>query len=124
MIVADSSFLIHGLLRDAEILSSDSIVTVDLALHEVANSIWKHEYVIKDINDGINFITTMIDLIDSGAITVITPDRKLIRSACSLCAKYKASFYDCIFIALALETEFRLKTMDSKQEKIFNAEVS
>ena len=42
MIVADSSLLVYGVLRDASLLASDSIITLDLALHEVANSIWKH----------------------------------------------------------------------------------
>lgn len=122
MIVADSSFLVHGLLRDARLLATDSMITLDLALHEVANSIWKHEHIIKDVKDGIDFINMMIDLIDSRAITVITPNKKLVRKAYDIAAKYKTSFYDCVFIALAIETGTRLKTMDVKQEEILKTE--
>lgn len=122
MIVADSSFLVHGLLRDAKLLASDHIITPDLALHEVANSIWKHEYILKDLKNGMDFITNMTDLIDSGAIILVTPNRKLVEKAYDIAARYKTSFYNCVFIALAIETGSGLKTMDDKQEKILKAE--
>ena len=116
--------MLHGLLRDAKLLTSDSIVKLDLALNEVANSVWKHECIIKDLKNGIDFMSIMLDLIDSGAIAVVTPNKKLVAQAYDMAVKYKATFYDCIFIALAIEINSRLKTLDSKQEKILKIEKS
>ncbi len=124
MIVADSSFLVHGLLKDRNVLESDSIITLDLALHEVVNSIWKHQYIIKDIRQGYDFVNVVFDMIDSNAITLVRPDRKLVETAYSIAAKHKTSFYDCIFIALAIEAGLALKTMDGQQAKILKAERS
>ncbi len=124
MIVADSSFLVHGLLKDRNVLESESIITLDLALHEVVNSVWKHQYIIKDIRQGYDFANVMFDMIDSNAITLVRPDRKLVEMAYNIAAKHKTSFYDCIFIALAIEAGLALKTMDGQQAKILKAERS
>lgn len=124
MIVADSSFLVHGLLKDRSVLESDSIITLDLALHEVVNSVWKHQYIIKDIKHGYDFVDVMFEMIDSNAITMVRPDRKLVVMAYNITAKHKASFYDCIFVALAIEAGLALKTMDGQQAKILKAERS
>ncbi len=122
MIVADSSFLVQGLLRDTDLLVADSIITLDLALHEVSNAIWKHEFILNDINHGIDFINVMHDLIDSGAVTLVTSNRKMTRRAYDIAAKYRVSFYDCIFIILSIETGLPLRTMDDQQMKILKAE--
>jgi predicted nucleic acid-binding protein len=122
LIVADSSFLVQAILRDAELLAPDRIVTVDLALHEVTIAVWKHEHVIKDIKQGISFVKILLELIDSGEITLVTPTRKMVERAYHLTAKHKTSFYDCIFVALAVETGLGLRTMDREQEKVMKAE--
>jgi predicted nucleic acid-binding protein len=124
LIVADSSFLVHGLLRDRNVLESDSIITLDLALHEVVNSVWKHQYIIKDIKQGYDFVSVMFEMIDSNAIVLVRPDRKLVELAYNIAAKHKTSFYDCIFVALAIEVGLALKTMDEQQAKILKAERS
>lgn len=97
---------------------------MDLALHEVVNSIWKHEYIIKDIKGGVDFVSIIIDLIDSGAIVLVSPNKRLIEKAYHIAAKYKTTFYDCIFVALAMEMGLTLKTLDGKQERILKTEKS
>ena len=48
MIVADSSFIVEGLIKQKELLEeNEDILTLDLAVYEVANSIWKHEFLPK-----------------------------------------------------------------------------
>jgi predicted nucleic acid-binding protein len=122
LIVADSSFLVHGILKDANILGADPIVTADLGLHEVANAIWKHEHVIGDIKQGISFAQILLALIDSRAITLVTPNRRIVERAYSIADRYKVSFYDCVFVALAIETGLELRTLDREQEQILKAE--
>jgi predicted nucleic acid-binding protein len=41
MKVADSSFLIQALLRDAGLLENETFIAADLALYEVVNTLWK-----------------------------------------------------------------------------------
>ena len=41
MKVADSSYLIEGILRDAALFENETLVAPDLALYEVVNTIWK-----------------------------------------------------------------------------------
>ncbi len=53
---------------------------------------------------------------------MVTPNKKVIEKAYAIAAKHKTSFYDCIFIALAIEVGSRLKTLDSKQEKTLKME--
>ena len=47
MIVADSSYIVEGLLKNKKLLSDDQIVTPELVVYEVTNAIWKHENLLK-----------------------------------------------------------------------------
>jgi predicted nucleic acid-binding protein len=49
--VADSSYLIEGILRNATLLESESFLSPDLALYEVVNALWKHETLMRDLKD-------------------------------------------------------------------------
>jgi predicted nucleic acid-binding protein len=51
MIVADTSYLVEGLLRDASLLQEDTL-SPELALYEVANTVWKHEFILRDLKNS------------------------------------------------------------------------
>lgn len=118
MIVADSSYLIEGLLKDASLLEEDEIITPELALYEVANTIWKHETVLKDIKDGRPFLNIFLDLIETQAIRLVRPDEKMTRKAYTLASEKNITFYDTIFVALALDLRLELRTFDKTQERL------
>ena len=121
MRVADSSYIVEGLLKRKELLEEDFLITVDLALHEAISAIWKHQFLLKDLKDGLAYVSILYGLIESGRIRVIRPGAELMRKGYSLAAKSKRSVYDTIFVALALELALELGTFDERQAELFGA---
>ena len=89
MKVADSSYLVEGLLKDKALLERDLLVTLDLAVYETANSVWKHEFLLKDIQNGIEYLSILEGLIDSGKIQLLHVGKEAMAKAYSLAAKNK-----------------------------------
>lgn len=120
MIVADSTYLVEGLLKDASLLENKLIITPDLAIYEVANSIWKHEVLLKDVKDGQAYIDAMFALVASGAVQLVRPNESMARQAYEIASKKRSTFYDAIFAAMAMELGLELKTLDEKQRKLLH----
>lgn len=123
MKVADSSYIVEGLLRRKELLEEDILITVDLALYEAVNAVWKHQFLIRDLDDGVPFVSILYGLVESGRIRVISPGEELMKQGYSLAAKSHRSIYDAIFIALALELTSDLATFDKRQAELLQKEV-
>lgn len=122
MRVADSSFIVEALLKRKELFQEDFLVTVDLAVYESVNSIWKHQFLIKDLNDGLPYVSVLYGFIESGRIRAIHPGEGLMRRGYSLAAKNKLSIYDAISVALALELDLELATFDKRQAELMRDE--
>jgi predicted nucleic acid-binding protein len=122
MKVADSSYLIEGILRDASLLENERFVAPDLSLYEVVNTLWKHETILRDLSDSSERIHLFLELIATETIQLVRPDRKLLDESYSLSVKHRVPIYDMIFVALALELGLELKTLDSRQSKILTKE--
>jgi len=118
MIVADSSYIVEGLLRDASLLESEPVVSPDLALYEVMNTLWKHESKLRDIPSAEPYIDCLLELLASRIIQFLRPDSTLVRRAYNLALKEGISFYDAIFIVLSVNLRLELKTYDETQRKI------
>jgi predicted nucleic acid-binding protein len=121
--VADSSFIVEGLLKRKELLEEDVLITVDLAVYEVVNAIWKHQFLLKDLNDGPAYVSILYGLVESGRIRLIHPGEELMRRGYSLAAHNRRSIYDTIFVALALELASELATFDKRQADLLGREV-
>lgn len=121
MIVADSSYIVHGLINDESMLQNRPIVTPDLALYEIINAIWKHEVVLKDIKSSRRYLDFMFELVSSNALQFIRPDRKIVEEAYMLAVVKKCAFYDAIFIVLAKELKADLQTVDETQRRVFKS---
>jgi predicted nucleic acid-binding protein len=122
LIVADSSFLVEGLLKRPELFDEDTILTVDLAVYEVANSIWKHQYVLGDLKNGLPYLSIFHGLIEANKIRVVHPNPKLVEESYAVSARNKLSIYDAVFIALALEIGTGLETYDRAQAAVMRRE--
>ena len=122
MNVADSSYLIQGILREADLLANETFVTPDLALYEVINALWKHETLMKDLKEPWVRIGLFSELVSAEIIQLIRPDKKLLEKTYLLSRKHRASTYDMVFVALALELGLELKTYDSQQSTIMSKE--
>jgi predicted nucleic acid-binding protein len=119
--VADSSFIVEALLKRKELFQED-LVTVDLAVYESVNSIWKHQFLIKDLDDGVPYVSLLYGFIEAGRIMVIHPGEDLMKRGYSLAAKHKLSIYDATFVALAQELDLELATFDKRQDELMRGE--
>jgi predicted nucleic acid-binding protein len=120
--VADSSYLIEGILRNATLLESESFVSPDLALYEVVHALWVHETLMRDLKDAEERIELLSDLVSNEQIQLLRPDRKLLDETYRLSVKHGLPIYDCVFIALALQLKLDLATFDGKQSTILSEE--
>jgi len=116
--VADTSYLIEGILRDATLLENETLVSPDLALYEVVNALWKHEKLLHDLKDAQERIDLLSELVLNGRVQLVRPDGKLLKETYALSGKYSLAIYDSVFIALALQLKMELATFDSKQSKV------
>ena len=121
MIVADSSYLVEGLMKRKELLDDD-IVTSDLAIYEVFNSVWKHQHVLRDLEDGQPYLSVFTGLLDSNSIRAVHPDKRLLSNSYAIAARNRISVYDAVFISIALEIGAELRTFDKRQARIMRLE--
>jgi len=118
--VIDSSTLIKYFTREygweevREVLL-EGVITVDLAIKEVANALCK-----KVLRGDMNYETAiqiLKDLVEEKPLPIISQDKYLI-SAFEISAKHGITIYDALFIALAKERSQELVTSDTKQAEI------
>jgi predicted nucleic acid-binding protein len=91
-------------------------------VYEVANAIWRHEHLLKDLADGRPHISALWGLIDSGKIAVQPSNEKLLQESYSIAKRNAITVYDAVFIALALEYSLPLKSFDQVQIRAFKSE--
>jgi predicted nucleic acid-binding protein len=120
--VADSSYLIEGILRDAALLENEILVSPDLALYEVVNALWKHEKLLRDLKDPQERIELLLGLVSNERVQLVRPDRRLLNESYALSVKHGLSIYDSVFITLALQLKMELATFDSKQSTVLSEE--
>jgi predicted nucleic acid-binding protein len=118
ILVADSSYLVHGLLKDATLLEEKIIISPDLALYEVTNTIWKHQVLLKDLQNGKKFLDLFYELVEMNTIQLVRPDRTILAQAYKIAASNRCSVYDAIFVALAQGLGLTLGTFDELQKKL------
>ena len=88
MIIADSSFIVEGLIKRKDLFEeSEDILTLDFAMYEVSNSIWKHEFLLKDLKNGRAYLSEFIQLIESESIRVIRLSPRLLQRSARTCIK-------------------------------------
>ncbi len=84
----------------------------------MANSIWKHQTLLRDIKDGRPYLALFLGLVDSGAITLVRPWNELVRKSYSLASEQRIPVYDATFLALSVELGLALKTFDQRAARI------
>jgi predicted nucleic acid-binding protein len=110
------------LLRDASLLENETSIAPDLALYLVVNTLWKHQVMIRDLEDASVHIELFTDLTSNQRVQFLRPDSKLLDKAVALSVKHRLPTYDTIFVALALQLGVELKTYDARQFSIFSQE--
>ena len=122
MKVCDSSYIVKAILEDESLFRGEQFVAPDIIIFEVANAVWKHEYLIRSLDDGVPYVTVLYDLIKSGKITVLSPSETLMQQSYLIAKKNNITVYDAVFIALALQLGVSMKTLDKAQIRAFKSE--
>jgi predicted nucleic acid-binding protein len=81
-------------------------------VYEVTNAIWKHEHLLKDLENGKPYLTVLFGLIEAGRITLLSPNEKLIQESYVLAQRNGIAIYDAVFISLAIKLRLTLKSFD------------
>jgi predicted nucleic acid-binding protein len=118
--VIDSSALVKYFSREENWekirdLMQEGVITLDLAIKEIANSLWKK--VIKGEMDSNIALKILRDLIEEKPI-IIEDQNKYLQEAFILAIRYKITIYDALFISLAKNLNKELITCDKVQAKV------
>lgn len=120
MRVIDSSALIKYFVREdgwervREIIL-EGVMTLDLAIKEVANALWK-KVLRGDLKCEIA-IKILKDLVEEKPFPIISQNEYLIK-AFEISVKHNITIYDALFIALSTGKSQELVTSDAKQAEI------
>ena len=125
MIVVDASLLVAfirkepGWVRLAEYLKL--CVTIDLALKEALNAVWKDVAVRKTMS--VDVATRLMEILFSmvGVNIDVEPEVKYLPKAFEIALRTGVTVYDALYIALAVEKKLPLATLDEKQAKAAQA---
>ena len=125
MIVVDSSVLAAFIRKEPgwEKLVDyvKNSVSMDLAVKEVSNAIWK-DYAVRKLIDyetALALFKIMSQLV--GVNVVLEPEEKYIEEAFKIALKTDITVYDALYIALAKSKNLPLLTLDVKQRKTAEA---
>jgi predicted nucleic acid-binding protein len=128
LIVLDASFLVKLVLeeegsRKARELarswagSGKALLTVDLALPEALNAIWKHALKIGDLSRD-EAVESAEDLLKIWDTLKIYASNDLARDALRLALGEGVTVYDALYIQLARATKSSLATFDERLSRI------
>ncbi|MGI6465204.1 type II toxin-antitoxin system VapC family toxin [Methanobacterium sp.] len=93
------------------------LVTVDLPMTEVANVAWKRVTLFNEDQVIINKTLQMcMEFIETSCTVIST--RELVEESFQIALKNRISFYDALFVGLALREEIPLLTRDKRLGKI------
>lgn len=118
----DSSALVKYFSREAgwekvRELIIDGVITLDLAVKELANALWK-----KALRGELSIDvakTILRDLVEEGAIP-LEKQEKYILKAFEIAVRYNVTVYDALFMAFAKENSLELITSDKIQADLAN----
>ena len=132
MFVVDSSVYASILVKDEYYVrarrfllehSRDELATVAIAYVEVANTLWKHTYVLRRISEKLygELKSAIVPLIENSTSKIYEP-LELLDEALNTAARHGITVYDALFVALALKLNYRLASFDKKLKRRLEAE--
>jgi predicted nucleic acid-binding protein len=92
-------------------------ITVDLAVKEVLNTIWRDYYVRRTISLDTAMRLQQVLSSMTGINILVEPEDKYVSRAFEIALKTGTTVYDALYIALAVEKNMPLVTLDEKQAK-------
>ncbi|MCE4608553.1 MAG: type II toxin-antitoxin system VapC family toxin [Caldisphaeraceae archaeon] len=128
MIVLDTSFLVKLILEEkgsekarnlarSWAKNGEAQATIDLALPEALNAVWKHTLKVGDL--GLNEATDSVrDLLKIWTTLKVYSSKEVAEEAFRLALEENITVYDALYIQLAKFTRAGLTTFDEKLSRI------
>jgi predicted nucleic acid-binding protein len=99
-------------------------VAPELVAYEVTNAVWKHEHLLKDLENGQPYVSIFYGLIEAGKITLLSPNEELMLESYSIAKRQGITLYDAVFVSLAIKLGVTLKSYDKIQIRALKSENS
>jgi predicted nucleic acid-binding protein len=97
-------------------------VAPELIAYEVTNAIWKHEHLLKDVKNGIQYLSIFYGLMEAGKIKTLSPNEELMQESYSIAKRQGITLYDAVFVSLAMKLGLTLKSYDRVQIRALESE--
>ena len=94
----------------------------ELVAYEVTNAIWKHEHLLKDLENGKPYITIFYGLIEADKIKILTPNEELMQKSYLIAKRQGITIYDAVFVSLAIKLGLPLRSYDKVQIRALESE--
>ena len=128
MIILDASFLVKLILEEPysheayDIIEgllrrSEKLITVDIALPETLNALWKHHVILKDISEK-TLMEAVSDLMELWSKLDKIHIEELVKEAVEIAIKYNITIYDSLYLAAADKYNAGLATYDERQRAV------
>lgn len=125
MIVADASAIAAFIRKEPEWINLSRYlkrcITIDLAIKEVANVIWKDAFLRKTIdkNTALELLDVLLSMV--GVNIIVEREEEYLKSALEVAISAGVSVYDALYISLAQKEALPLLTLDDKQARVAEA---
>ena len=94
----------------------------ELVVYEVTNAIWKHEHLLKDLENGKLYVSIFYGLVEAGKIKILTPNEELMQKSYLIAKRQGITIYDAVFVSLAIKLRLLLKSYDRVQIRALESE--
>ena len=124
MIIADSSVIAAYILREEpiwmsveEFILQNDVCTLDLAVKEALNAVWRHTVITKNLSLEVAREKTQIllDLIAGWNVVTVESQNNYLKEAFEIAITNRVTIYDALFIAQAKSKKAPLATLDGRQ---------
>ncbi|MCL7387040.1 MAG: type II toxin-antitoxin system VapC family toxin [Thaumarchaeota archaeon] len=102
---------------DELLRSGEEATTVDIALAECLNALWKHAKIVKDLEEK-DLREAVSDLLSFWSHLEIISTRDLASEATRLSLEDEVPIYDALYIAAAIKRRTGLATFDEKLRSV------
>ena len=128
MIVLDSSAIVKLVLNERgsyevmnivkkAVTEGEEIITIDIALSEVLNALWKHHVLLKDIDER-SFKESVRDLLRIWKYMKKVNTSEVALKAIEIAENYRITVYDALYLSVALLKGAKILTFDERQTEI------
>ncbi len=122
MIVVDASVIASYVLKEEGWERLDEVMlrgtTLDYAMKEVANAIWKYCKIRGEIDEVAAELAYNALKILMGDVLTVKSQEEYLDEAFQIALRHKVTVYDSLYLAMALKEKLPIITFDRKQAKV------